>query len=84
MDRATLSHGRIHALQHPVTNSTCTAIPRNARDVVDRMVDAGWEGRRLMARNVVRAILNIVLAAAAAWLANFIVEKMFGPEELEA
>ncbi len=37
-----------------------------------------------MARNVVRAILNIVLAAAAAWLANFIVEKMFGPEELEA
>jgi hypothetical protein len=36
-----------------------------------------------MARNVVRAILNIVLAAAAAWLANFIVEKIFGPEEDE-
>ncbi len=36
-----------------------------------------------MTRNVVRGILNLILAAAAAWLANFIVEKMFGPEELE-
>jgi hypothetical protein len=36
-----------------------------------------------MTRNVVRGILNIVLAAAAAWLANFIVEQIFGPEEEE-
>jgi hypothetical protein len=36
-----------------------------------------------MARNVVRGILNLILAAAAAWLANFIVEKVFGPEELD-
>jgi energy-converting hydrogenase Eha subunit B len=36
-----------------------------------------------MARNVVRGILNIILAAAAAWLANFIVDQIFGPEELE-
>jgi hypothetical protein len=36
-----------------------------------------------MTRNVVRGILNLVLAAAAAWLSNFIVEKMFGPEEYE-
>lgn len=36
-----------------------------------------------MTRNVVRGILNIILAAAAAWLANYIVELMFGPEELE-
>jgi hypothetical protein len=34
-----------------------------------------------MARNVVRGILNLVLAAAAAWLASFITEKIFGPEE---
>jgi hypothetical protein len=36
-----------------------------------------------MARNVVRGILNLVLAAAAAWLANFIVEKIFGPDEFD-
>lgn len=36
-----------------------------------------------MTRNVVRGILNLVFAAAAAWLANFLVEKMFGPDELE-
>jgi hypothetical protein len=35
-------------------------------------------------RNVVRGILNLVLAAAAAWLANYLVEKMFGPEEIDA
>lgn len=36
-----------------------------------------------MAKNVVRGILNLVLAAAAAWLANFIVDKIFGPDEAE-
>ncbi|HEU0113528.1 MAG TPA: hypothetical protein VFQ80_02590 [Thermomicrobiales bacterium] len=34
-----------------------------------------------MARNVVRSILGILLAAAAAWLANYLIEKLFGPEE---
>jgi thiol:disulfide interchange protein len=34
-----------------------------------------------MARNVVRSILGIVLAAAATWLANYLVEKIFGPED---
>lgn len=34
-----------------------------------------------MARNVVRSILGIILAAAAAWLANYLVEKIFGPED---
>jgi hypothetical protein len=34
-----------------------------------------------MARNLVRGILGLVLAAAATWLANMIVEKMFGPED---
>lgn len=36
-----------------------------------------------MARNLVRGILGLILAAAATWLANYIVEKMFGPEEPE-
>lgn len=34
-----------------------------------------------MIRNVVRGILNLVLAAAATWLAGFITDKIFGPEE---
>lgn len=36
-----------------------------------------------MLRNVVRGILNLVLAAGATWLANFITDKVFGPEEEE-
>lgn len=34
-------------------------------------------------RNLVRSLLSIALTAAAAWLANYIVEKIFGPEEEE-
>lgn len=34
-----------------------------------------------MTRNLVRGILGLVLAAAATWLANMIVEKLFGPED---
>lgn len=34
-----------------------------------------------MARNLVRGILGLVLAAAATWLANMIVEKIFGAED---
>lgn len=36
-----------------------------------------------MTRNVVRGILGLVLAAAATWLANYVTEKVFGPEEIE-
>lgn len=32
-------------------------------------------------RNTVRGLLGIALAAAATWLANFITEQIFGPEE---
>lgn len=32
-------------------------------------------------RNLVRSLLSIVLTAAAAWLAGYIVEQIFGPEE---
>ncbi len=34
-----------------------------------------------MLRNTTRGILGLVLAAGATWLSNFIVEKMFGPED---
>lgn len=34
-----------------------------------------------MLRNVVRGILNLVLAAAATWMANYITDRIFGPEE---
>ena len=36
-----------------------------------------------MLRNTVRGILGLVLAAGATWLANYIVEKIFGPDEVE-
>ncbi len=36
-----------------------------------------------MMRNTTRGILGLILAAAATWLANFIVDKIFGPEEAE-
>ncbi len=37
-----------------------------------------------MSRQVVRGILGIVLAAAATWLADKIVDQVFGPDpELE-
>ncbi len=38
----------------------------------------------MLLRNTVRGILGLVLAAAATWLASYIVEKVFGPEEGEA
>lgn len=34
-----------------------------------------------MMRNVVRGILGLILAAAATWLANWVTERIFGPEE---
>ena len=40
-------------------------------------------GGKPMLRNTVRSVLGLVLVAAATWLANYIVEKVFGPEDLE-
>jgi hypothetical protein len=37
-----------------------------------------------MTKNLVRGILNLVLAAAATWIANYIVDRIFGPDEIEA
>ncbi|MGH2559349.1 MAG: hypothetical protein ACRDJH_09810 [Thermomicrobiales bacterium] len=34
-----------------------------------------------MMRNTVRGILALALTAVATWLANMIVERIFGPEE---
>ena len=36
-----------------------------------------------MMRNLVRGILGLALAAAATWLANAIVDKIFGPEDAD-
>ncbi len=36
-----------------------------------------------MARNMVRSILGLVFVAAATWLANYVTERLFGPEETE-
>lgn len=34
-----------------------------------------------MMKNLVRAILGLVLTAAATWLANRIADEIFGPDE---
>lgn len=33
-----------------------------------------------MAKNLMRGILGLALTAAAAWLAQYIVDKIFGPD----
>ena len=33
-----------------------------------------------MSRNLVRGLLGLILAAAATWLTNRLVEQLFGPE----
>ena len=38
----------------------------------------------MLLRNTVRGILGLVLAAAATWFANQIVEQVFGPEDQQA
>ena len=35
-------------------------------------------------KNAVRGVLILVMTAAATWLANIIVDKVFGPDEIEA
>jgi hypothetical protein len=38
-------------------------------------------GMNSLVRNTSRALLGIVLAAAATWLTNFLIDQIFGPEE---
>jgi len=33
-----------------------------------------------MLRNLVRGVLGLIFVAAATWLANYVTELMFGPE----
>ncbi|CAN5307919.1 hypothetical protein BH24CHL2_BH24CHL2_1520 [soil metagenome] len=37
-----------------------------------------------MLKNTMRGILGLALTAAATWLANYIVDQVFGPDEEEA
>lgn len=37
-----------------------------------------------MLKNTMRGILGLVLTAASTWLANYIVDQVFGPDEEEA
>jgi hypothetical protein len=37
-----------------------------------------------MARNTLRGVLALILTAAATWLANAIVDRVFGPDEAAA
>ena len=37
-----------------------------------------------MTKNLTRAILGLILAAAATWATNQIVDQIFGPDEIEA
>ena len=37
-----------------------------------------------MFRNMVRGILGLVFVAAATWLANYVTEVIFGPEDSDA
>jgi hypothetical protein len=39
------------------------------------------KGATSMAKNVVRGVLNLILVAAATWLANYLVDMIFGPDD---
>lgn len=38
----------------------------------------------MLLKNTMRGILGLVLTAAATWLANYIVDQVFGPDEEQA
>jgi hypothetical protein len=35
-------------------------------------------------KNAVRGVMVLVLTAAVTWLANYLVDRIFGPDEIEA
>lgn len=37
-----------------------------------------------VSRTMFRSLMGVALAALATWLANYLTERIFGPEELEA
>jgi hypothetical protein len=46
-------------------------------------LDSGTNPKRryTVLRNIVRSILGLLFVAAATWLANYVTERIFGPEE---
>jgi hypothetical protein len=51
-------------------------------DPADEVAAGGEdEGSERMIRNTFRGVLGLVLAAGAAWLADYITRQVFGPEE---
>jgi hypothetical protein len=48
-----------------------------------------WRGTMIkeensMLKNTMRGVLGLILTAAATWLANYIVDRVFGPDEQTA
>jgi hypothetical protein len=37
-----------------------------------------------MVRNTVRSLLGILLIALASWLASYLTDKLFGPQDVES
>lgn len=37
-----------------------------------------------LSRSIFRSLVGIALAGAATWFANYLTERIFGPEEIEA
>ena len=35
-------------------------------------------------KNAMRGVLVLILTAGATWLANYLVDRIFGPDEIEA
>jgi hypothetical protein len=50
---------------------------RLSRNACDR---AAWKGPADMLRNTARGVIGLVLTAAAMWLADRIIEQIFGPD----
>jgi len=50
--------------------------------------EPGWAGAKMqgrsMLKNTTRGILGLILTAAATWLANYIVDRIFGPDQEQA
>jgi hypothetical protein len=51
------------------------------RLLLPRYVRAAYGKGRFMLKNTTRGILGLILTAAATWLANYIVDQIFGPDE---
>ena len=66
--------------------ATCWMGTRNVQ--VNEVPEPGWAGAKMqgrsMLKNTTRGILGLILTAAATWLANYIVDRIFGPDQEQA